>query len=45
MNFDELVHRRMENILEGLQEMVQSQEYKGRQQQQQLGGIEHDLGS
>merc|ERR1740123_796593 len=41
--FDELVHKRVETVLEGLEEMEQNQKYKDRQQQLQLDGIEEDV--
>merc|ERR1719277_390183 len=43
--FDELVHKRIEAVLEGLEEMEQNQKYKDRQQQDQLDHLENDVGN
>mmetsp|Transcript_6469 Transcript_6469/g.13314 ORF Transcript_6469/g.13314 Transcript_6469/m.13314 type:complete len:346 (-) Transcript_6469:123-1160(-) len=43
--FDELVHKRVEAVLEGLEEMEQNQKYKDRQQQDQLDKLEAEIGN
>lgn len=41
--FDELVHKRAETVLEGLEEMEQNQKHKDRAQQQQLDTLESEM--
>merc|ERR1712137_64048 len=42
-DFDELVHARVESVLEGLEEMNQNQQRKDRLQQQQLDTVDADM--